>query len=464
MMTLNYGDGMNNNWVNIGNGVKAIPLNALPEEAWTHIMGGDADDVEKLSAQVAWLYGVQRKRAAAVANLPFYLMRGKNEVDTQDWPLKVNLTKILKQYSISMDLYGANYLFKQSRGRNVEGLRWLHPSTITPEINAGKGLLAFTRRIGGTKDTYPVKDNKSDVIWSWLADTVEIGAGKPPADVVMAAANILRYMSETMQGFFERGAIDNWVAFHDGIAGTTSSTRDRWREWFQRYLQGGVKNAGTVEIAPSSLKLERLNSSFNDMVLPELDQMQAQAICVAHDTPMMLLKPEQGSDKAMMEQARLMWINESIIPAGEQFAYDLNEQLFYDMGYELVVRGEELNVNQEEEQIRSQAVANLVNAGETLKNAYAILGYDLPEGYEAPEEPEPEPQVMPFPPAGFDTDGEEKSAAWTEEYNALKRWVKKRGIDADISEFNANHLDYLDKLKAYAETNADSDAYDWRNY
>ena len=449
------------------NETKAIPLHAFPEEAWDSISGGTKEKkLEKLSHQVAWLYAVERKRAAAVAHLPWYLTRGDNDVDRQDWPFKLDLNRLIRQYSLALDLYGANYMFKVQRGRAIEKLRWLHPSTITPEISTSGGLTAFTRRLGTVTDTYQVKNGRSDIIWTFLPDVVEEGPGTPPANVVEHAANTLRYMSQTTERFFERGAIDVWVLFDDQIKATPEDQQRRLFGWLRRTLLGGTSTQGSGMYAlPKESRLEQINSSIDKWQLPDLSRQEAEAICIAHDTPLMLLKPEQGSDKAMMEHTRLMWVNETIIPLGEMLADTLNDQLFYDLGYELVVRGEELNINQEEEHIRSQAVVNLVNAGETLDNAYRILGYDLPADLEERDEPESEPEVMPLPPMGFNTDEQEtRSALAEEEYSALKRWLKNRDSGADLDEFNANHLTYYDKLEAYSEVFNDGAVYDWRNY
>lgn len=428
-------------------GLKAIPLNRLPKDAWEYLTGGDKGEMEKLSKQVAWLYGVQRKRANAIAGLPIYMTRGDDDVEKNDWPIRFNHKDIFKRYSLAMDLFGANYLFKQMRGNDVAGLRWLHPKTITPEINAREGLMAFSRRIGSNVDVYPVKDGRSDIIWTWLADTVEVGPGTPPADVVKTAANILRFMSLTTEGFFKDGAIDSWVLFSPEISRTSEEEKRNFFTWIKNVLRSGTKSQGGFWTLPPDARIEQINSPINEWTLPDLDQMEAQAICVAHDTPMMLMKPEQGSDKAMMEETRLMWVNETIIPHAELLVDSLNEHLFMDLGYEMVIRGEELNVNQEEENRKAQSYGIYVTAGMPPETAAVILGIDVPEGmplereFELPEpEPEPEQEVEPV-----------RSVLWESDAKALKNYLKNRGPGTDVGGFNSNELSYIDKLDIYAE-------------
>jgi hypothetical protein len=109
-----------------------------------------------------------------------------------------------------------------------------------------------------------------------------------------------------------------------------------------------------------------------------------------------------------------------------------------------------------------------VAAGETLANAYRILGIDLPDDYEvAPDEPEPESmplqlQMAQQPPELVE-DEQVKSQLWHDDAARLKTWYKKRP-DADIAEFKSNELSYLDKLEILSEMNRDAGIYDWRNY
>ena len=214
--------------------------------------------------------------------------------------------------------------------------------------------------------------------------------------------------------------------------------------YLKRLLKRGVKKQGEITTLDPDARLEQMNAPVNEWALPELNDMKAEDICIAHDTPLMLLRPNEGADKAMMAQTRLMWINEVIIPTGQRMLDTLNEQLFDSMGYEWVINAESMNINQEEEVQRSQAVNNLRMAGETLANAYAILGYDLPKGYVAPEpQPEPEPQTVAEP---IIIEPEVKSLAWLDEERQLKRYCHNRDNPPVLS-FKANHLTDTDKIK-----------------
>ena len=305
---------------------------SFPESAW-NTSGDNDSEIAELGKKVAWLYGVERKRAGAVAGLPIELQRNGEAVDKKDWPVKMDLPELLYQYSLAMDLYGENYMFKVKRGVVVERVKWFDPTTITIEANDRVGLLGFTRTLGAKKKLYPVKNDDSDVMWTWLPGLVEIGPGDPPANVVEDAANILRYMTLTTKGFFEKGAIDNWVLFGPQSS-IPQGARKSFMAWWKRTMMGGQERGGSMEVLHPDSRIERLNTPINDWVLPELNELQAESICVAHQTPYMLLKPESGADKAMMEQTTLTWTNEVIIPHGQRMVDTLNRQLFEALGYE----------------------------------------------------------------------------------------------------------------------------------
>lgn len=424
----------------------------FPPEAWTST-GGSEDEMALLVKQVSWLYSIEHWRAGALSGLPFELQRNGEVVDKDDWPVDMNLPGLMYRYSLAMDLYAEAYLFQVTQAGVVTEVKWFDPATITIESNARQGLVGFTRTLGAAKKLYPVKDNKSRVMWTWLPGMQEVGPGDPPANVVKDAAETLRYMSRTTRGFFEKGAIDNWVLFGPQSA-IPKPQQKGFLKWWKRVMMGGSNTQGSMQVLSPDSRIERLNSPVSDWILPELNDMNAENIATAHQTPLMLLRPEQGSDKAMMDRVTLSWINGVIIPQAQRVVDTLNFQLFTDMGYELVINSESMNVNQEEEVQRSQAVNNLVLAGETLANAYRILGYDLPDNYEEPpDEPEPEPE----PVQPVIVEPEVKSFMWLDEEGQFRRWLKNHE-HSDIGKFKANHLTERDKQAIAYEVGTAQDA------
>jgi hypothetical protein len=113
--------------------------------------------------------------------------------------------------------------------------------------------------------------------------------------------------------------------------------------------------------------------------------------------------------------------------------------------YTLEVRRNELPVLQEEETQRAQALALLVSAGETLANAYRILGFDLPDGYEV-SEAVPVPETVPVVVEPV------KSQLWHDDARRYRTW-RKNHPDRNVDAFNSNELSYLDKIDIMREMN-----------
>jgi len=432
-------------------------VSSFPPEAWTSLDKQESK-VAELVSQVSWLYSIEHWRAGAMSGLPIELQRNGDKIERADWPVDMNLPDLLYRYSLAMDLYGASYLFQVMQGSRIVEVKWFDPQTISIEANERVGLVGFTRTLGANKQTYPVKNGRSRVMWTWLPGMAEVAPGDPPANVVKDAAETLRYMSRTTRGFFEKGAIDNWVLFGPQSA-IPEPQRAGFIKWWRRVMMGGSTTQGSMEVLHPDSRLERISSDPGAWILPELNDMNAENIAMAHQTPLMLLRPEQGSDKAMMDRVTLSWINGVIIPQAQRVIDTLNYQLFDDLGYELVIMAESMNVNQEEEVLKAQAVAQYVAAGETLANAYRILGIDLPDDYEvAPDEPEPEPMPLQPQPEQLQQPPElEQNVLRAIDARAVRTWIKKRP-DADLNDFKSNHLTLADRQSIAYEVSKAQDA------
>ena len=438
-------------------GVKMAAVSSYDETAWTKDNDKDSE-VAEMSKRVAWLYAVHGKRAGAAAGLPIELLRNGEAIEVKDYPIDIDIKDLLYRYSLVMDMYGENYMFKVEQGKQVVEVRWFSPSTITIEQNK-TGLVGFTRTLGNEKRYYPVKDNDSRVMWTWLPGDVEIGPGNPPVSSAEDAAMILRHAGKTTRTYFERGAIDNWAIFDDRLYSLGDADRKRFRASWNRMFRAGWRKMGEILHLGSGAEMQRINSPIAEQVLPELDELQANAICIAHQTPLLLMSPRTASNRSVIDQATLTWTNAVIIPHAEMMLKTLNRQLFHDMGYEWIVNAESMNVNQEEEVLKQQAYSGYVASGMPPETAAAMLGLDVPEGMPLVID---EPIAEPEQPQPVMIEEETKSVAWHDDKRRLKTWLKNDSA-RDIDDFNSNELSHLDKLDTYTEVFS-ADVYNWRNY
>ena len=170
-------------------GRKAVPLNALPPEAWTFITGEgpDAAELKTLYDRVPWLFRGVGVRAVSLPVIPFVILRGEEEIDSSDdyqntlgW-LPDPFT-LLEQIELDLVLHSRAVLLKDQNifGRTIGvGLRRLHPPTLKPKIDGERGIIGFIRTISNRQ--LPLID-VDDVVYIVLPDPwSEIGRARSPA-------------------------------------------------------------------------------------------------------------------------------------------------------------------------------------------------------------------------------------------------------------------------------------------
>jgi phage portal protein BeeE len=139
----------------ITDGVKSIPLNALPEEAWTTISGGNdrggGGDAVELARLVPFLRRCIEVRANSVAAVPWTIYRGDEPVwdsDSDEAPDELKWLEDLPEYIYLMEsalCLMATAYFEKSRNMagNQRAISWLAPQTMTPKWDREQGLTHF---------------------------------------------------------------------------------------------------------------------------------------------------------------------------------------------------------------------------------------------------------------------------------------------------------------------------------
>lgn len=393
-------------------GAKAVPLDALPEEAWTYLTG-NMDDNE-LYRTTAYLYAVIQKRAGAVREIPRKLVNKQSEEEVkedeieQELGLTVDLGSLLFRSSVALDLYAKAYMMAMGDNQgNPKRVRWLHPSTVTYEVGKDGDISHFVRTLKAKGEekkykfpykpkegrAYPMEHMDSSggrnlgwnaLIWVWGEGLQELGPGLPPADVAKPAAKILRSIDAFQNNFFERGAISQ----HLIKAGTLPppAEKERVLAKLRRALFGGNTTAHNVEVVNSDIEVEKLGADPKDLSMGDIDESNQRDISAAFLTSPLLVMPPETINRSALDRIQQDWLLTVIVPHTQLIVKALNKHLFEPMGYMLELDPQSMAVNQEDEKNRSIAVINLVAAGETLANAYRILGYDLPGDYESLED------------------------------------------------------------------------------
>ena len=346
---------------------------------WNYMTGGPAMAEAQLFRTIPVLYRGITIISDSMNKVPFSIMRGKTEVDTSaDWQNKIgfmpNPNKTFKLISQALDRGGCAYLLKsQNRGRVTKELKWLAPSTITPKLDADSGLTGFKRQVGSKQIPDLLPDQ---VVYFWLADSdVEVGPPQAwPLKSALSAAGVLGNLNEFISKYFERGAIRPTLVFVKGAP--SKEERERMEKWYQT-LMGGIKRAFQWKIFNAdTVDTKQIGDGLDQLQDQTLTADQRQDVALALGIPQTILFAN-SANYATSESDIKNFYDMTIVPRCEFIASIFNEQLLDPLGLSLVFSPESLDMYQEDENSRAQALKLYVDSGYTLLMASDILGIDL---------------------------------------------------------------------------------------
>lgn len=414
------------------NGTKATRLEDLHEEAWRVITGNGGDDkTSQLYGAVSWLYRCIDIRAAAVASMPWELVRGESVVASSDGdaPEQMrwlgNLPDLLYRTEAALALVGQAYWFHERNLMRTLDVRWLKPSTVAPVIDRRDGLTGFTRRIDGIDRPLDIQD----VIYFWLPDPyIEVGPpSHTPGQAAMAAAGVLHAMNIFVTGYFERGMIKATLLKYTQPIDATEAKRVK--EWWRR-VATGLKNAFSTEVIRGDFEPLIIGDGLSELQNTALTAEQRESVCTALGVPQSKVTAN-AANYATANADALAFVRDTVVPECRLVAAAINNQLLAGSGLRLVFRPESLSIMQEDEERRAASLKTLVDAGMSLEMALEILGYDLPAGVELREPV----AAMPMP---------DDFTGRAEETRRFTRWIKARP-GADVDRFKSDVLSHEEK-------------------
>lgn len=364
--------------------LKADP-DALPADAWDWSSGqpaGAADSAACWRAVPVLNRGLTLV-CNAVAALPFEIRRGDEIIDTSAQyrnvvgflPAPQRLFWLLEAASYT---FGSAYLWRERRGRLLAGLRYLLPSTVTPKLDSQRGLVGFQRSLGASS----IPATPDDIIYLWRPDPfVELGpATTSPVMAAVAAAGVLLRVDEFAAQFFARGAIKATLLTVEG-AMPPDAERKRLKAWWERVVQG-LRNAFAAEVINAAIKPVIIGDGIAELANVPLTDDKRKDVAAALGIPMSILFSDTarglgGGGVAMQDDVN--FYGKTVVPESDLLAEVLNTQLFAPLGYRLNFLPETLDVFQEDEAQRAQALGVLVTAlaDPLAEVAMSILGYEL---------------------------------------------------------------------------------------
>ncbi len=369
----------------------------LPESAWVTIGGVDEGSAAQLAARVAVLHRAVELRVQATATIPFALTRGGQDVETSsDWRraggLMTEPVRFLALWAESLLLYGAAYAVIAPNAYGVKKLVYCHPSTIRVQYTDSGQVAGFERRTVSPTGAARIETIPPEAMaWCWWTDaSVEVGPSQhTPVTAALRAAGVRAGMQAFLDAYFQRGAVRSTLITVPTV--TPEPERRRLQAWWDDFISG-VRNAFRGRVFSADVKPVTIGDGLDALGQSELDAATRDEILAALGVPASLVYANAANYATAQQDAKNLLLY-AAIPDAQRIAEALNATVFERRGLRFEFRPESLEVMQQEEQDRSGALLNYVNAGIRPSVAAQILGIELPAGMDySALDPEPEPE------------------------------------------------------------------------
>jgi len=445
-------------------GRKSVPLSQLPEEAWKVIAGEDVDEgsIKTLYETVAVLRRGVNIRANSLVQIPWYVRdagdepifsHSEHEELPDEFVWLENLPMLLWLAEASLSLVGKGFWYAQTpprRATQIQEMRWLMPSTVTPLWDGERGLTAYERRIGGQKKILLPEQVIYFALPNPLHETKEATA---PAQAAASAAGVILHLDVFAQNFFERGAIRATLL---SVPNTTmEDERKKLKAWWNQVVSG-VQNAFAAHVVSSEVTATTIGEGTSELADVGLTESKQRQVALALGIPYSKLFAD-AANYATSVQDNQGYYQDTVIPDAKLIARAINRHpIFKDRGLRLTFEPDEMSIFQEDELERSNVYLNYVNGKLKPSVAAQIAGLSLPENmnYEDldPEELTPEQLAQmqqnrppqPGQPFGGEPEDDEERQ---EEMRRFRAWAKKRvgRGDFDADQFKSDRLTRADK-------------------
>lgn len=360
-------------------GMKAVNLDAYPPESWTWYSGGPEDSDLTFRNFVPWIARAERLRIGPLANLPFaiYNKRGDEVDNSNDYQNVLeflpNPARFFARIEGALLDYGRAYFLKnRNAAKYTKGLKYFLPTSVSPEIDAVRGLTEFKRQSGAGSITY----KPDDLLYFWPDDSaVELGPPQSwPLKSSLAAAGVLLNVDNFSAQYFKRGAIKAMILSVSG--NPVQSEREKLKNWWADMV-AGVRNAFAANVFNGDVvKPTVIGEGLEGLTDTNLVREQKEAIAAGYGIPFAVV----FSDAANYATAQSDWrgyYETTILPEAQFIQETINGQLLEALGFNLAFQPEGLDVFKTDESERAGSLASLTSDKLPLLMAMDILGYEL---------------------------------------------------------------------------------------
>ena len=283
-------------------GMKSVPLNSLPHEAWTELGTGTMTVKDKKMGELYGLVGIVNRcvtiRAAALSSLPWSIddMSGNEIITSKDrrideeWQWLGDFTRNLFLLESSMVILSRSFLYEEpvTFKRNLTDpptrLRWLSPLATHPNWDKEIGIRDFTRVLGpGDERILPYEA----VAYCWYPNPMgETDLAPSPVQAALQSANVIASLDRFAKQFFDRGAIKATILQVEGS--TPVKERQKLKEWWER-ITTGIQNAWRTEVASSAVNPVVVGEGLAEIANTQITKDKASDVATDIGVPASLL-------------------------------------------------------------------------------------------------------------------------------------------------------------------------------
>jgi hypothetical protein len=244
------------------------------------------------------------------------------------------------------------------------------------ETKYADGVYTFRQASSGMKWVNDTRSGNYEMVY--LAEYDPKQDVLPGVGAAMAAtidAKLLYALAKFPEMYFEGGAMPVTLL---GIDTNDKGEIERIQNWFKRSVTS-IRNAFRVlGVRAGSITPTTLTPPMKDLAFPELDAIAKDNIALAFGIRKTMLDSE-AANYATAEEDRLSFYEDTIKPRARLFEDVINTQLLMKDGLRLEFKFNEMDIFQEDENVRADLLNKLTAAGLPVEVALELAGYELTE-------------------------------------------------------------------------------------
>ncbi len=329
-------------------------------------------------AKVPLIFRAIRLRCNTLTRVPFYIYENEKLIDKYMFEDDLPMRDLLWKVEASLLLTGAGYVLKNRNQYGYDkGLQWLNPYSITMKVEGDEPYFQQYSFTDGRK--YPTDKDY------WSLDEMlyfrefhpldDIGPGISATKVALGDASTLYNVTRFLNDFFSGDGLP--VSMIIMPQDTEKSEKEAVENWFKKKLSKFRKTSTSRVLGVSAdVKLEKLTEKLADFDFPSVDTHSMQSVADAFDVPQSLLRSDAGANRAISDNERESFIQDTVVPRTLYYEPILNAYL-KEFNQRIEFCPEEMSEMQVDETDRASSLKSLIDSGVPLLAALDILGYDL---------------------------------------------------------------------------------------